>query len=173
AVGHITAQGNISSVGSINAGTTLSASGTISTIGNIIASAKTITGRSLAITGTSGRPQPPTAQGCSKGQASSGFTAIELVSGVGTTYQTYIDFTEPNVYFRGRIIYTNSTNDFQFLVNSNATARMTLNDTSLTVAGNIIVNTVSCTGAISGTTMSAQGIYAGVATTYGVIEMVG
>ncbi|MFM7988871.1 MAG: hypothetical protein ACKPKO_57125, partial [Candidatus Fonsibacter sp.] len=50
---------------------------------------------------------------------------------------------------------------------------MTLNDTSLTVAGNIIGNTVSCTGAMSGTTMSAQGVYAGVATTYGVIEMVG
>ncbi|MFM7989396.1 MAG: hypothetical protein ACKPKO_59790 [Candidatus Fonsibacter sp.] len=57
----------------------------------------------------------------------------------------YIYFTEPNVYFRGRIIYTNSTNDFQFLVNPNATARMTLNDSSLTVAGNIIGNTVSCT----------------------------
>ena len=50
---------------------------------------------------------------------------------------------------------------------------MTLDDTSLTVAGNIIGNTVSCTGAMFGTTMSAQGIYAGVATTFGVIEMVG
>ncbi|MFM7979630.1 MAG: hypothetical protein ACKPKO_09975, partial [Candidatus Fonsibacter sp.] len=30
-----------------------------------------------------------------------------------------------------------------------------------------------CTGAMSGTTMSAQGVYAGVATTCGVIEMVG
>ncbi|MFM7982807.1 MAG: hypothetical protein ACKPKO_26135, partial [Candidatus Fonsibacter sp.] len=98
---------------------------------------------------------------------------IELVSGVGTTYQTYIDFTEPNVDFIGRIIYTIATKDFQFLVNSNATARMTLNDTSLTVAGNIIGNTVSCTGARVGTTMSAQGVYAGVATTYSVIDMVG
>ncbi|MFM7989040.1 MAG: hypothetical protein ACKPKO_57980, partial [Candidatus Fonsibacter sp.] len=80
----------------------------------------------------------PTAQGCYIGQSSSGYTAIELVSGVGTTYQTYIDITEPNVDFKGRTIYTNSTNDFQFLVNSNATARMTLNDTSLTVAGNIV-----------------------------------
>ena len=50
---------------------------------------------------------------------------------------------------------------------------MTLNDTSLTVAGNIIGNTVPCTGTISGTTRSAQGVYAGVATTYSVIEMVG
>ncbi|MFM7987567.1 MAG: hypothetical protein ACKPKO_50460, partial [Candidatus Fonsibacter sp.] len=50
---------------------------------------------------------------------------------------------------------------------------MTLNDTSLTVAGNIIGNTVSCAGTISCTTMSAQGVYAGVATTYGVIEIVG
>ncbi|MFM7983165.1 MAG: hypothetical protein ACKPKO_27975, partial [Candidatus Fonsibacter sp.] len=53
------------------------------------------------------------------------------------------------------------------------TACMALNDTSLTVAGNIIGNTASCTGAMAGTTMSAQGVYAGVATTYGVIEMVG
>ncbi|MFM7989805.1 MAG: hypothetical protein ACKPKO_61875, partial [Candidatus Fonsibacter sp.] len=50
---------------------------------------------------------------------------------------------------------------------------MTLNDTSLTVACNIIGNAVSCTGAMFGTTMSAQGIYAGVVTTYGVIGMVG
>ncbi|MFM7989212.1 MAG: hypothetical protein ACKPKO_58850 [Candidatus Fonsibacter sp.] len=82
-------------------------------------------------------------------------------------------FHRANVHFTGRIIYTNGTNDFHCLVNSNATARMTLNDTSLTVAGNIIGNTVSCTGAIAGTTMSAQGVYAGVATTYGVIEIVG
>ncbi|MFM7984473.1 MAG: hypothetical protein ACKPKO_34625, partial [Candidatus Fonsibacter sp.] len=157
----------------ISAGTTLSAGGTISTSGNITASAGTITGKTLAITGTSGRPQIPTAQGCYIGSTSVGYTAIELVSGVGTTYQTYIDFTEPNVDFRGRIIYTNATNDCQFFVNSNATARMALNDTSLTVACNIFGNTVSCTGAIAGTTMSAQGVYAGVATTYGVIEMVG
>ncbi|MFM7988474.1 MAG: hypothetical protein ACKPKO_55095, partial [Candidatus Fonsibacter sp.] len=126
-----------------------------------------------AITGTSGRPQTPTAQGCYIGQASSGYTAIELVSGVGTTFQTYINFTEPHVDFKGRIIYTNGTNDFQFLVNANDTARMTLNDTSLTVAGNSIGNTVSCTGAMVGTTMYAQGVYTGVATTYGVIELVG
>ncbi|MFM7981249.1 MAG: hypothetical protein ACKPKO_18230, partial [Candidatus Fonsibacter sp.] len=41
------------------------------------------------------------------------------------------------------------------------------------VSCNIIGNTVSCTGALSGSTMSAQGVYAGVATTYGVIQMVG
>ncbi|MFM7982042.1 MAG: hypothetical protein ACKPKO_22255 [Candidatus Fonsibacter sp.] len=58
----------------------------------------------LAIAGTSGRPQIPTAQGCYIGQASSGYTAIELVFGVGTSYQTYIDFTEPTVCFKGRII---------------------------------------------------------------------
>ncbi|MFM7990458.1 MAG: hypothetical protein ACKPKO_65185, partial [Candidatus Fonsibacter sp.] len=66
---------------------------------------KTITGRNLAITGISGRPQIPTAQGCYIGQASSGHTVIELVSGVGTTYQTYIDFTEPNVCVRGRFLH--------------------------------------------------------------------
>ena len=90
--GNIASDGNISSLGSISAGTTLSAGGTISTSGNITASAGTITGKTLAITGTSGRPQIPTAQGCYIGQASSGYTAIELVSGVGTTYQTYIFF---------------------------------------------------------------------------------
>ncbi|MFM7982849.1 MAG: hypothetical protein ACKPKO_26355 [Candidatus Fonsibacter sp.] len=61
---------------------------------------ETITGRSLAITGTSGSLQTPTSQGCYIGQASSGYTAIELVSGVGTSYQSYIDFTEPNVYVK-------------------------------------------------------------------------
>ncbi|MFM7986452.1 MAG: hypothetical protein ACKPKO_44785, partial [Candidatus Fonsibacter sp.] len=75
-------------------------------------------GKALAITGTSGRPQIPTAQGCYIGQASSGYTAIELVYGVGTTYQTYIDFTEPNVGCRGRVIYTNGTNDSQLCINS-------------------------------------------------------
>ncbi|MFM7987875.1 MAG: hypothetical protein ACKPKO_52040, partial [Candidatus Fonsibacter sp.] len=54
AVGNITSSGNMSSVGSISVGTTLSAGGTISTVGNKTASAGTITGRSLAITGTSG-----------------------------------------------------------------------------------------------------------------------
>ncbi|MFM7980801.1 MAG: hypothetical protein ACKPKO_15925, partial [Candidatus Fonsibacter sp.] len=143
-------------------GTTLSAGGTISSGGKITASAGTINRMTLAVTGTTGIPQIPTAQGCYIGQSSSGYTAIELVSGVGTTYQTYIDFTEPTVDYKGRIIYTSATNDFQYLVNSNATAIMTVNDTSLTVAGNIIGNTVSCTGAMAGTTMSAQGVYAGV-----------
>ncbi|MFM7987566.1 MAG: hypothetical protein ACKPKO_50455, partial [Candidatus Fonsibacter sp.] len=104
AVGNITSQGNISSLGSISAGTTLSASGTISTSRNITASAGAITGKTLAITRTSGRPQTPTDQGCYIGQSSSGDTTIELVSGVGTTYQTYLDFTEPNVDYKGRII---------------------------------------------------------------------
>ncbi|MFM7988179.1 MAG: hypothetical protein ACKPKO_53590, partial [Candidatus Fonsibacter sp.] len=98
----------------------------------------TITGRSLAITGTVGRPQIPTAQGCYIGQASTGYTAIELVSGVGTTYQTYIDFTELNVDFRGRIIYTNATNDFQLCTNSMSTAKMTLNSSGLSVGGTFV-----------------------------------
>ncbi|MFM7989696.1 MAG: hypothetical protein ACKPKO_61325, partial [Candidatus Fonsibacter sp.] len=137
-VGHITSQGDISSVGSISVGTTLSAGGTISTVGNITASAGTITGRSLAVTGTTGRLQIPTAQGCYIGQASSGYTAIELVSGVGTTYQTYVDVTEPNVYFRGRIIYRNGTNDFQFCINSVSTVNITLNSSGLSVDGTFV-----------------------------------
>ncbi|MFM7827462.1 MAG: hypothetical protein ACKO82_07620, partial [Acidimicrobiaceae bacterium] len=138
AVGNITSQGNISSVGSISSGTTLSASGTISTSGNITASAGTITGRNLAITGTSGRPQTPTAQGCYIGQSSVGYTAIELVSAVGTTFQTYIDFTEPNVDFKGRIIYSNGANDFQFYINSVTTAKMTLNSSGLSLGGTFV-----------------------------------
>ncbi|MFM7983349.1 MAG: hypothetical protein ACKPKO_28905, partial [Candidatus Fonsibacter sp.] len=64
--GNIATDGNMSSVGSISVGTTLSAGGTISTVGNIAASARTITGKTLAITvaitRTSGRlrdVQPP------------------------------------------------------------------------------------------------------------------
>ena len=136
--GNTTAQGNISSVGSISAGTTLSAGGTASTVGNITASAGTITGRTLAITGTSGIHQITTAQCCYIGQASSGYTAIELVSGVGTTYQTYIDVTEPNVGFRRRIIYTNGTNDFQFCLNCVSTAKMTLHSSGLSVGGTFV-----------------------------------
>ncbi|MFM7982610.1 MAG: hypothetical protein ACKPKO_25135, partial [Candidatus Fonsibacter sp.] len=75
-VGTIATDGNISSVGSISVGATLSAGGTISTVGNITASAGTITGKTLAITGTSGRPQIPTAQGCYIGATSVGYTAI-------------------------------------------------------------------------------------------------
>ncbi|MFM7981648.1 MAG: hypothetical protein ACKPKO_20255, partial [Candidatus Fonsibacter sp.] len=74
-VGHITSQGHISSVGSISVGTTLSAGGTISTVGNITASAGTITGRNLAIAGTSGTHQTPTAQGCYIGQSSVDYSA--------------------------------------------------------------------------------------------------
>ncbi|MFM7990604.1 MAG: hypothetical protein ACKPKO_65915, partial [Candidatus Fonsibacter sp.] len=76
----------------------------------------------------------PTAQGCYTGQAPSGYTEIALVSCVGTTYQTYIDFTQLHVDFRGRIIYTNSTN-FQFCINSVSTAKMTLNSSGLSVGG--------------------------------------
>ncbi|MFM7987641.1 MAG: hypothetical protein ACKPKO_50840, partial [Candidatus Fonsibacter sp.] len=74
------------------------------------------------------------------GQASSGYTAIELVSGVGTTYQTYIYIyiTEPNVDFRGRIIYTNATHDFQFCINSVSTAKVTLNSSGLSVGGTFV-----------------------------------
>ncbi|MFM7980932.1 MAG: hypothetical protein ACKPKO_16595 [Candidatus Fonsibacter sp.] len=138
--GNITSQGNISSVGSISAGTNLSASGNITATIGITSSTGTITGKTLAITRTSGRPQIPTAQGCYIGQASSGYTAIELVSGVGTSYQTYINFTEPNLDFRGRIIYSNGTNDCQFCINSVSTANMTLNSSGLSVGGTFVFN---------------------------------
>ncbi|MFM7982788.1 MAG: hypothetical protein ACKPKO_26040, partial [Candidatus Fonsibacter sp.] len=110
----------------------------ITAAGSITSSTGTLTGRSLVTTGTIGRPQIPTAQGCYISQASSGYTAIELVSGVGTTYQTYIDFTEPNIDFRGRIIYTNGTNDFQFCINSVSTAKMALNSSGLSVGGTFV-----------------------------------
>ncbi|MFM7988194.1 MAG: tail fiber domain-containing protein, partial [Candidatus Fonsibacter sp.] len=80
----------------------------------------------------------PTSQCGYIGQASSGYSAIELVSGVGTTYQTYIHFTEPNVEFRGRITYSNGTNDFQFCINSVSTAKMTLNSSGLSVGGTFV-----------------------------------
>ena len=73
------------------------------------------------------------------GQSSSDYTALELCSVVGTTYQTYIVcFTEPNVVFRGRVIYTNGTNDFQFCINSEFTAKMTVNSSGLSVGGTFV-----------------------------------
>ncbi|MFM7985287.1 MAG: hypothetical protein ACKPKO_38810, partial [Candidatus Fonsibacter sp.] len=57
---------------------------------------------------------------------------------VGTTFQTYIDFTEPNVDFKGRIIYSNGANDFQFCINSVSTAKMTLNSSGLSVGGTFV-----------------------------------
>ncbi|MFM7981123.1 MAG: hypothetical protein ACKPKO_17575, partial [Candidatus Fonsibacter sp.] len=81
---------SVSTTGSISAGTTLSVGSSITATGSITSSTGTMTGRSLAITGANGIPHTPTTQGCYIGQASSGCTAIELVSGVGTTYQTYI-----------------------------------------------------------------------------------
>ncbi|MFM7982890.1 MAG: hypothetical protein ACKPKO_26560, partial [Candidatus Fonsibacter sp.] len=60
------------------------------------------------------------------------------LSGVGTTNQTYIDFTKPNVDFRGRNIYTNGTNDFQICTNSVSTAKMTLNSSGLSVGGTFV-----------------------------------
>ncbi|MFM7989830.1 MAG: hypothetical protein ACKPKO_62000, partial [Candidatus Fonsibacter sp.] len=48
--------------------------------------------QNLTVTGTSGRPQTPTAQGCYIGQASLGYTAIELVSGVGASFSDIYRF---------------------------------------------------------------------------------
>ncbi|MFM7988124.1 MAG: hypothetical protein ACKPKO_53310 [Candidatus Fonsibacter sp.] len=68
----------------------------------------TITGevgafQSLSITGTTGRPQTPTVQGCYIGQATTGYTAIELCS--NPIYQSFIDFTVPNSDYKGRLLY--------------------------------------------------------------------
>ncbi|MFM7986876.1 MAG: hypothetical protein ACKPKO_46935 [Candidatus Fonsibacter sp.] len=53
---------------------------------------------------------------------------------------TNIEFTSPGSNFKGRINYNNTDNGLNFHVNSNSTARMVLNYTSLTVAGDIKAN---------------------------------
>jgi len=92
----------------------------------------------LSITGTTLRPSIPTSIGCYIGQAADNDTAIELCS--LSANKSYIDFTQPNTDFKGRIIYNNTDNDLKFHVNSNTTARMVLNDTSLTVEGDMKAN---------------------------------
>ena len=89
-----TSSGNISSF-----------SGNIQTINGTVVG-KSGSFQSLAITGTYLRPEAPTTQGCYIGQATNGYTAIELCS--NPQFQSHIDFTVPSSKFKGRLLY-----DFQ------------------------------------------------------------
>ena len=70
------------------------------------------------------------------------YATLELLA----TYGSYIDFTIANHNFKGRILYSNSTNELKFHVNSNPTARKELNDTSLTVARDMKANNFVANG---------------------------
>ena len=63
------------------------------------------------------------------GQATTSYTTIEICS--NPSYQSHIDFTVPNSKFKGRLLYDFPTNEFRFNVNSSATSRMVLTDTTL------------------------------------------
>ena len=58
------------------------------------------------------------------GQECNGNAAAEIAS--NTSGLAYIDFTQINADFRGRIVYNNSTNSMTFHSAGNATARMTV-----------------------------------------------
>jgi hypothetical protein len=142
--GNITTTGYIVATGSITGGSLQTLNGNISSFsGNIETVQGAVVGKagsfqSLAITGTSLRPEAPTTQGCYIGQATNGYTAIEICS--DPLYQSRIDFTVPNSNYKGRLLYDFPTNEFRFNVNSSSTSRMVLTDTSLTVAGDVKAN---------------------------------
>jgi hypothetical protein len=142
--GNITTTGYIVATGSITGGSLQTLNGNISSFsGNIETVQGAVVGKagsfqSLAITGTSLRPENPTTQGCYIGQATTGYTGIEICS--DPLYQSRIDFTVPNSNFKGRLLYDFPTNEFRFNVNSSSTSRMVLTDTSLTVAGDVRAN---------------------------------
>ncbi|MFM7979048.1 MAG: hypothetical protein ACKPKO_06990, partial [Candidatus Fonsibacter sp.] len=109
-----------------------------STSGNIQTTNGTIAGKngsfqSLAVTGGTTKPFTPTVAGVHMG-LDSGNTACGIE--ICASSLQYIDFTSPGVDFKGRIIYGWS-NDFQFQINSGATAKMTLNSTGLSVVGTV------------------------------------
>jgi len=144
--GLISSTGIISSSNNIttsNGNITTTTGNITTTNGNIQSIQGSVSGvygsfNTLSITGTTLRPSIPTSIGCYIGQAADNDTAIELCS--LSANKSYIDFTQPNTDFKGRIIYNNTDNVLKFHVNSNNTARMILNDTSLTVAGDIKAN---------------------------------
>ena len=142
--GNITTTGYIVATGSITGGTLQTLNGNISSFsGNIETVQGAVVGKagsfqSLAITGTSLRPESPTTQGCYIGQATNGYTAIEICS--NPSFQSHIDFTVPNSNFKGRLLYDFPTNEMRFNVNASTTSRMVLTDTSLTVAGDVKAN---------------------------------
>ncbi|MFM7988139.1 MAG: hypothetical protein ACKPKO_53385, partial [Candidatus Fonsibacter sp.] len=123
----------LSSNGTITAtGTISTTTGNIgSTSGNISTLQGTVTGRNgafqyLAVTGgAASKPFTPPVAGVFMG-LDSGSTAAGIE--ICASSLQYIDFTSPNVDYKGRIIYGWS-NDFRFQINSDATARMTLNST--------------------------------------------
>ncbi len=86
----------------------------------------------LHITGD--RANIPDAVGVHIGQAGPNDYAIELASGEGST-NAYLDFTTPNVDFRGRILYNHGSNAFSFFTNG-ANERLTIaGDGSLRLHG--------------------------------------
>ena len=105
------------------------------TNGNITATNGTVSGAIitstsyLAVTGAAGIPQVPPEQGCFIGSQNGGHVAIELASANGAL--AYIDFSQVNSDFKGRIMYSNANSDFTFSVNT--TLKMTLNSAGLSV----------------------------------------
>ncbi|MFM7979770.1 MAG: hypothetical protein ACKPKO_10680, partial [Candidatus Fonsibacter sp.] len=90
--------------------------------------------QSLAATGSTTKPTIPAVAGVYIGMESTTLASIEICA---SQFQ-YIDFTSPRVDFKGRIIYGIGPNDFQFLINSSSTAKMTLNSSGLSVGGTFV-----------------------------------
>ena len=112
----------------------------------------------LVITGTSTwKPLTPTSRGVYIGVDSVATGWIEIVT---ATHQ-YTDFTTVNSGYKSRITYNSTNNDFKMHVNGNASASLTLNNSTLTTNG-IACGPISCTGSGTKPTQpSAAGVYVG------------
>ena len=115
----------------------------------------------LVIAGTSTwKPLTPTSRGVYIGLDSIATGGIEIV----TDTNQYIDFTTINSDYKGRITYSSTNNDFKMHVNGNASASLTLNNSTLTTNA-ITCGPISCTG--TGTKQlspTAAGVYLGLDT---------
>jgi hypothetical protein len=99
--------------------------------GDITISNNTTCSGQLFVTGT--KFLQTTSRGVLMGTESNGNASIEIIT--DTNGIAYIDFSQVNTDFKGRILYNNSTDTMTFHIAGSTTARMTLNSTGYSAAG--------------------------------------